>query len=151
LAKHAPGNEDWVAVGQAISDRMAQIGISTARLARETGLSETTIRYIGNPASGHNKSTLVAISAVLGWRYDHLTNILLRQPQENPRDASLVEAYFENLLHTEVGSVKDEVAEVMDIVQVIDKKIDVIISARHAAADSAGQPRPAHGKPPEPG
>lgn len=75
--------EDWPAVGNAISERMAEIKISTARLARETGLSETTVRYIAHPGKRRYRSSLVAISAVLGWRYDHLTNILKGEPHRN--------------------------------------------------------------------
>jgi hypothetical protein len=75
--------ENWPAVGDAIRERMAQLRISTARLARETELSETTIRYIGQPERGRHRSSLVAISAVLGWRYDHLTNILRGETHKN--------------------------------------------------------------------
>ncbi len=53
----------------------------TAELARQTCLSETTIRSLGTAA--RNKSSLVAISAVLRWRYDHLINILNGQPEKN--------------------------------------------------------------------
>jgi DNA-binding Xre family transcriptional regulator len=75
--------EDWPAVVEAIRERMAKLKISTARLARETGLSETTVRYIGRTGRTHYKSNLVAISAVLGWRYDHLTNILRGETHKN--------------------------------------------------------------------
>jgi hypothetical protein len=74
------GGDNWPAARDAIRERMAQLRMSTAMLARETGLSETTIRYIGEPGRQHNRSSLVAISAVLGWRYDHLTNILRGEP-----------------------------------------------------------------------
>ena len=74
---------NWPAVQDAIRERMAQLRMSTAMLARETGLSETTIRYIGEPGRRHNRSSLVAISAVLGWRYDHLTNILRGEPSKS--------------------------------------------------------------------
>lgn len=74
---------DWAAVGDAIRERRAELKMSTASLARETGLSETTIRYISQPGPGHNRSTLVAISAVLRWRYDHLINILHGESHKN--------------------------------------------------------------------
>ena len=74
---------DWGAVGAAIRDRMRELNMSTAHLARETGLSETTIRYLKDPNSRHNRSALVAISAVLRWRHDHLLNILHGEPHKN--------------------------------------------------------------------
>jgi transcriptional regulator with XRE-family HTH domain len=150
LLKDAPGNEDWAAVGQAIRERMRERGVSATQLAQETGLSPMTIRHIGEPMTKRRtKSTLVAISAVLEWRYDHLTNILRGEPEKNLPGASPLEPYFENLLRAEVGPVKEEVAGIRDIIHVIDKKIDVIIESQHAPVNTAGQPRPAPAQPPE--
>ena len=144
MLKDAPGNEDWPAVGLAIRERMLERGMSLTDLAQETGLSPTTIRHIGDPTKRRTQSTLVAISAVLDWRYDHLTNILHGEPQKNVPATSPLEPYFEDVLRAEVGPVKEEIAGLRDIVHVIDKKIDVIIEAQHSATSTAGQPRPAH-------
>jgi plasmid maintenance system antidote protein VapI len=140
LLKDAPRNEDWAAVGRAIRERMRELGISATHLAQETGLSPTTIRHIGEPTKRRTTSTLVAISAVLDWRYDHLTNILRGEPQKNSSATSPLEPHFENLLRAEVGPVKEQVAGIRDIIHVIDKKIDVIIESQHSSATgNAGQ------------
>jgi len=76
-----PETGNWQAVGEAVRARRRELKMSTAELARLTGLSETTIRYLG--ATTRSKASLVAISAVLRWRYDHLTNILRGQPEKN--------------------------------------------------------------------
>lgn len=149
MLKDAPRNEDWAAVGLAIRERMRELGISATHLAQETGLSPTTIRHIGESANRRTQSTLVAISAVLDWRYDHLTNILRGEPQKNLQATSPLEPQFENLLRAEVGPVKEEVAGIRDIIHVIDKKIDVIIESQHSPVNTAGQLRPAPGQPPE--
>jgi len=133
LLEDAPGSEDWPAVGRAIRERMRELGISATQLAQESGLSPTTIRHIGEPSSRRTKSTLVALSAVLEWHYDHLTNVLHGQPQSSDRGASPLEPHFEDLLRAEVGPVKEEVAGIRDIIHVIDKKIDVIIESQHSA------------------
>jgi plasmid maintenance system antidote protein VapI len=148
LLKDAPRNEDWAAVGRAIRERMRELGISSTHLAQETGLSPTTIRHIGESANRRTKSTLVAISAVLDWRYDHLTNILHGEPQKNSSATSPLEPHFESLLRAEVGPVKEEVAGIRDIIHVIDKKIDVIIESQHSATGAAGQFQ-GPGQPPE--
>lgn len=140
MSKDVPEGEDWAAVGRAVRERTLRLGVSIAYLARESGLSETTIRYIGDPAKRNTKSTLVALSAVLGWRYDRLTNILHREPQDTVQFASPVEAYFENLLRTEVGPVKQEVAGIRDIVRNMDQKIDLMVQVRHPAIDSTERP-----------
>ena len=41
------GAGDWAAVGTVVRERMRELGMSTAELAREAGLSETTIRCLG--------------------------------------------------------------------------------------------------------
>lgn len=139
MPKESPGPEDWAAVGDAIRKRMRELKMSTAQLARETGLSETTVRYIGGPKSGHNRSTLVAISAVLRWRYDYLINILRGEPEKNVIIRRPVEVNLERLMRAEVSTVKEEVAGLRDIVERIDKKIAAIAEACHPGADDAGQ------------
>ena len=81
------------------------------------------------------KSTLVAISAVLDWRYDHLTQYSARRAAEEFAGISPLEPHFENLLRAEVEPVKEEVAGIRDIIHVIDKKIDVIIESQHSATE----------------
>jgi hypothetical protein len=129
--------EDWAAVSVAIRNRLRELNMSIAHLARETGLSETTIRYIGNPASGHNKSTLVAISAVLRWRYDHLINVLRGEPDKNAPPPRLPESNLQRLLHDEVNPVKEELASLRDLVRGMDTKVDTLISAQPHAPASA--------------
>jgi hypothetical protein len=131
------GAEDWAAVSDAIRKRMRELKMSTAHLARETGLSETTIRYIGQPTSGHNKSTLVAIAAVLRWRYDYLINILRGEPEKNALLKRPAEANLQRLLRDEVEPVKDELASLRDIVRGMNTKMDTIISAQRRTADTA--------------
>jgi hypothetical protein len=133
LAEDALEDGDWAAVGRAVTERLSELHMSLSYLARETGLSQTTIRYLGTPARKHNKSTLVAISVVLGWRHDHLFNILRGEPEKNIRnhDDSPVEAYFENLLSAEVGPLREELAELVKAVNGMGKKIDVLYQERH--------------------
>lgn len=133
----AAGVEDWAAVSLAIRNRLRELSMSIAHLARETGLSETTIRYIGNPASGHNKSTLVAISAVLRWRYDHLINVLRGEPDKNTPPPRPADANLQRVLRDEVDPVKEELASLKDIVRGMDQKVDVLISVQRQTADSA--------------
>jgi hypothetical protein len=128
LAEGAPQEGDWTAVDRAVSERRLELHMSISYLARETGLSPTTIRYLGSPAGKHNKSTLVALSVVLGWPYRHLIRILNGEPDKNignPGDSPR-EAYYENLLLAEVGPMREEIAELTAVVSGIGEKIDVI-------------------------
>ena len=138
MSKDAPGNEDWVAVGRAIRDRMLERGMSASQLAQETGLSPMTIRHIGESDNRRTKSTLVAISAVLEWRYDHLTNILQGEPEKNLPVVSPLEQHLEDLLRAEFAPVKEEVAGVRDIVRDIAMKIDLISGGGSVVDGAAG-------------
>jgi hypothetical protein len=133
----AADEEDWVAVVDAIRKRMRELKMSTAHLARETGLSETTVRYIGQSLSGHNKSTLVAIAAVLRWRYDHLVNILHGEPEKNVHIKRRSEDDIQRLLRDEFTPVKEQLASLVEISQKVDTRLDIIsgIQRRSKAAE----------------
>jgi hypothetical protein len=81
---------------------------------------------------------------VLGWRYDHLINVLRAEPGKNIRDPSNspLEAYFENLLHAEVGPMREEVAELVRAVNGMGKRIDVLFQRQADAGTDAGQGEP---------
>lgn len=138
MPRESPGPEDWAAVGDAIRKRMRELKMSTAQLARETGLSETTIRYIGEPTSRRNKSSLVAISAVLRWRYDHLINILRGEPEKNVIIRRPAEVNLERLLRAEVSPMRQELAELASIISNMGQKIDALFQERN--------PNPDHGE-----
>jgi hypothetical protein len=122
-----PGIEDWSAVGDAVRERLRELKMSKATLARETGLSETTIRYIGRPENGHHKSALVAMSAALRWRHDHLMNILHGQPEKNTLPKTAAGASLERLLHAHLTPLKNEVTRLREIALAIDKKTDTLL------------------------
>jgi lambda repressor-like predicted transcriptional regulator len=99
-----PAGEDWPAVRGAMHERMRERGITLSSLAQETGLAENTIRNVGLPESGRTTSSvLVAVSAALGWRYDHLRNILDGHPGSNT--PALESALLEKL-NEEIGTLK---------------------------------------------
>jgi hypothetical protein len=123
-----PGAENWAAVGDAVRERLRELKMSKAMLARETGLSETTIRYIGRPENGHHKSALVVISAALRWRHDHLRNILRGQPEKNTPGKTATETSLERLLHAYLTPLNDEVAQLKELVLAIDKKTATLLT-----------------------
>lgn len=158
LAEGAPQAGDWAAVDLAVTERMVEFRMSISYLARETGLSPTTIRYLGSPAGKHNRSTLVALSVVLGWPYKYLVNIVNGEPEKNvasPGDParpgdSARETYYENLLRAEVGPVREEVAGLAAAVNGIGQQLDAVFrdlrgrpASSGADGDAGGHGRPA--------
>ena len=81
-ANELPGDGDWVAVDAAVRSRLAVLEMPLAELSRRSGLSETTIRYLRLEAK-RQRSTLVALSAALGFRPGHLEDVLRRRAQDD--------------------------------------------------------------------
>jgi hypothetical protein len=123
-----PVTEDWKAVAQAVRSRTSELKMSKAELARQTGLSETTIRYLGQSRNGHYKSALIAISVVLRWRPDHLMNILHGHPEKNVHVKSPGLASLERLLHVGVSALMDDLSAVLETVRTTEKKIDLLLA-----------------------
>jgi transcriptional regulator with XRE-family HTH domain len=114
----ADGN--WTAVHAAVHSQMKRLDMSIARLSRESGISETTIRRIGQPEK-RQRSTLVAISAALGYPYDYLVDVLRSEADpEAPPQSPAETAFIKELLRAEVDPLKVKV-------NVIDGKLDLLL------------------------
>ena len=129
-----PEDADWVTVVDAIRKRMRELKISTAHLARESGLSETTVRYLGKSLSGHNRSTLVALSAVLRWRYDHLINILHGEPEKNVHIKRRTEDDMQRLFRDEFIPVIELLANFEEIIQKVDTRLEIMSGIQRRAS-----------------
>lgn len=118
-------------VARAVSGRMGQLGVSKAELRRRSGLSINTIRGITEGTSRHNRSTWVAISAVLEWPWDHLVNILNGRADRNVTVRSPLEADLAKLVDglADIDALRQDVAVLKDIIHKIDKKIDIVIES----------------------
>jgi transcriptional regulator with XRE-family HTH domain len=70
--------EDWVAVGTAVTSRLAELGMTQKELADRSGLSTTTIRQIQHSYGPNKRSarTLSDISEALRWPKDYLSSVL---------------------------------------------------------------------------
>lgn len=127
-------------VARVVSWRMGQLGVSTAELRRRSGLSVNTIRGITEGASRHNRSTLVAISAVLEWPWDYLVNILDGRSDKNVAPKSPLETHLVKLVEglAEIDALRADVAGLTDIVHEVDRKVNLVIESWHT---SGGNPQ----------
>jgi hypothetical protein len=110
-------------VRHAVRDRMRELGMTTAALARRTGLSETTIRGIGR-ACKTNRAVFVAVSAGLGWRYDHLANIACGQPEKNVQDASPANGNVKRMLQAEIAPLREQACILREELADLSRKLD---------------------------
>lgn len=115
-----PAEGDWTAVHTAVHRQMKRLDMSIARLSRESGVSEFTIRRIGQPEK-RQRSTLVAISAALGYPYDYLVDVLRGDADpEAPPQSPAETAFIKKLMRAEVDPLKVKV-------DAIDGKVDLLL------------------------
>lgn len=76
--------ENWSAVAQAISDRVRELGWRQRELAERSHVSVAVVREIQRHTVERRRSrrTLEALSVALGWKPEHLDEVLKgRAPQ----------------------------------------------------------------------
>ena len=74
-------SEDWAAVAQAISQRVAELGINQAELIERSQVSKATVGELYHNSAQRRRSarTLEALSMALGWHPQHLVAVLKGQ------------------------------------------------------------------------
>ena len=136
-------SEDWVAAGEAITERMRDLGMSQKKLAERSKVSTATIRQIQNRTGGHRHSprTLVALSEALGWPPQYLSNVLYGRPQqeasEQVTDEETLQSLLEGvrqLLH-KINALEQRLGNVVDVIYNSDSEVDVSIEIKHARHD----------------
>ena len=128
MSKDASAEGARAEVARAVSGRMGQLGLSAAELRRRSGLSVNTIRGITDGTSRHNRSTLVAISAVLEWPWDYLVDILNGTSDKDVTAKSPMETHLAKLADglAEVGALRQDLAGLIDIVHEVNRKISLV-------------------------
>lgn len=124
MLKDESTSENRTAAGTVAGARMRELRMSTAELARRSGFAENTIRDLTQGTGSHNKSTWVAISAVLGFDPDYLFKILTG------------EADFSKGPHM---TFQEDVIEIKIFIRKINKKIDAMTGSRHSSQDEVAR------------
>jgi len=72
---------DWVAVADAISQRMTELGINQTELITRSQVSKATVGELYHNSTQRRRSarTLQALSIALGWHPQHLAAVLKGQ------------------------------------------------------------------------
>ena len=137
-------SEDWAAVGEAVSQRMRERGVSQQQLAKRSGVSQATIRLIQHHPGDHrhNRRTLDAVSKALEWPPDYLDNVLNGRPQQETADHVTGDATLqsqlsalEQLLRKISVVLEQRLGSVVDIIYNSDSEVDITIEIKHARQD----------------
>lgn len=137
MSKDAATVEARTEAARVVSERMDKLRISAAELRRLSGLSVNTIRGITEGTSQPNRSTWVAVSAVLDLPWDYLVNILNGRPEKNVVNSPL-EKHLAKLVDRlgEIDALRRDIAGLTDIVHEVERKIDIAAGSRRSSGDS---------------
>jgi len=103
---------------------MKKLRFSAAEFRKVSGVSVNTLRNITEGTGNPNRTTWIAVSAVLDLPWDYLTNIVYGRPDKNVATSPL-EMHLAKLADqfAEIGALRREVAGLTDIVHEINGKL----------------------------
>lgn len=137
MSESAPTGEARAEAARVVSERMNALRLSAAELRKLSGLAVNTIRDMTEGTGQPNRSTWVAVSAVLDLPWDYLVNIVDGRPDKNVAESPM-ERQLAKLADQlgEIGALRRDVAGLADVVQKIDRKIEVAIGTGRSAGDA---------------
>lgn len=107
--------EDWVAVAEAIRDRLDQQRITQMELATKAGVSLAMVQELVKPLPRKRQPrTLAAISSALGWPDNYIQALLHGQPLATPEPLN-----------------DDALRAVQEELQRINRRLDALEADRH--------------------
>jgi len=129
-------SEDWLAVGDAVSKRMRERGMTQKQLAERSKVSPATIRQIQHHKGSHRHSprTLEALSDGLDWPAPYLDNLLNGHAQQEIRaDVTLQSrvSALEELLGKISVILEQRLGDVVDVIYNSDSEVDITIEIKH--------------------
>ena len=132
-------SEGWAAVAQAVSRRMAELGLTQRELTQRSHVSKATVREIQHDTVQRRRSerTLEALSTALDWHPEHLTAVLSgrRPPRQGdpvsrpdddiPGRLAAIEQYLREITDrlAEVGAINERLDEIRADVETLIKHV----------------------------
>lgn len=138
MSEDAPTAEARAEAARVVCGRMGELRLSVGELHRLSGLSVNTLRGIreGKSRPKPNRSTWVALSAVLELPWDYLVNIVYGTPEMNSAKSPL-EKHLAELAgqFAKIEALRQGVIELKDVVHAMDRKIEIAIGSWHRSGD----------------
>ena len=125
-------SEDWVAVANAIKQRVNELGWRQRELAQRSHVSQAIVRELQHHTVERRRSarTLEALSIALGWHPQHLVAVLRgRTPPE------LGEPISNNgtTVSSRLDAIDERLGEIADLLHQMNANLTTVIS--HARTD----------------
>jgi transcriptional regulator with XRE-family HTH domain len=129
-------SEDWLAVGDAVSTRMRERGMTQKQLAVRSKVSPATIRQIQhhNGSHRHGPRTLEALSEALDWPSQYLDNVLNSRGQQEITDHLALESRV-SVLEQRINKfgvvLEQRLGDVVDVIYNSGSEVDITIEIKH--------------------
>jgi transcriptional regulator with XRE-family HTH domain len=122
--------EDWVAVANAIKERVNELGWRQRELAQRSHVSQAIVRELQHHTVERRRSarTLEALSIALGWHPQHLAAVLRgRTPPElgDPISES------GRTLSSRLDAIDERLSEIADLLHEMNANLATVISHGH--------------------
>jgi transcriptional regulator with XRE-family HTH domain len=122
--------EDWVAVANAIKERVNELGWRQRELAQRSHVSQAIVRELQHHTVERRRSarTLEALSLALGWHPQHLAAVLRgRTPPE------LGEPVIDNgtTVSSRLDSIDERLGEIAALLHEMNANLARVISDKH--------------------
>jgi transcriptional regulator with XRE-family HTH domain len=127
----------WTAVGNAITERLAELAMQQKDLATKSGVSVAAIREIqrGTERRRHPR-VLREISVALGWPANRLEDVLQgRQPDEQPPKVGALTDESAAFLAKLAFVLEHRLGQVVEVIYTSDSDVDITIEIRHSPSE----------------
>jgi transcriptional regulator with XRE-family HTH domain len=122
--------EDWVAVANAIKERVNELGWRQRELAQRSHVSQAIVRELQHHTVERRRSarTLEALSTALGWHPQHLTAVLRgRTPPELGDPVS----DNDRTVSSRLDAIDERLSEITDLLHEMNTNLAAVVSHGH--------------------
>jgi len=122
--------EDWVAVANAIKQRVNELGWRQRELAQRSHVSQAIVRELQHHTVERRRSarTLEALSVALGWHPQHLSAVLRgRTPPELGEPVS----EDSRTVSSRLDAIDERLSEITDLLHAMNANLATVISHQH--------------------
>jgi transcriptional regulator with XRE-family HTH domain len=119
--------EDWVAVANAIKERVTELGWRQRELAQRSHVSQAIVRELQHHTVERRRSarTLEALSVALGWHPQHLAAVLHGRTPREPGDPISDD---NRTVFSRLDAIDERLSEITDLLHAMNANLATVIS-----------------------
>ncbi|HKR51657.1 MAG TPA: helix-turn-helix transcriptional regulator [Pseudonocardiaceae bacterium] len=123
--------EDWVAVANAIKERVNELGWRQRELAQRSHVSQAIVRELQHHTVERRRSarTLEALSSALGWHPQHLATVL--RGRTPPELGEPVVSDNGRTVSSRLDAIDERLSEITDLLHTMNANLARVISHGH--------------------